>query len=95
VVINRPAPRCPECGGERTWYGNVELWRGNSRGSDDYLDVAACGNCGYSSLYLRNLPSADGESALLPGARPSREEIRAFAKSTREQKKQEKKSRRN
>ncbi|HEY1821380.1 MAG TPA: hypothetical protein VGG83_15760 [Trebonia sp.] len=24
--MTRPAPSCPECGGERFWYGSVEFW---------------------------------------------------------------------
>jgi hypothetical protein len=54
--ITRPAPRCPECDGERFWYGSVEFWVGGSfHGSDDNLNVAVCGSCGYSSLYLQNM----------------------------------------
>ena len=54
--MTRPAPPCPECGGVRYWYGNVEFWVGGGRrGKDDNLDAAVCGDCGYSSLYLQNM----------------------------------------
>jgi predicted nucleic-acid-binding Zn-ribbon protein len=54
--ITRPAPPCPECGGERVWYGSVEFWvGGSSHRADDNLNAAVCGNCGYSSLYLQNM----------------------------------------
>jgi predicted nucleic-acid-binding Zn-ribbon protein len=54
--ITRPAPPCPECGGARYWYGNVEFWvGGGSRRGDDNLNAAVCSNCGYSSLYLQSM----------------------------------------
>jgi predicted nucleic-acid-binding Zn-ribbon protein len=55
--ITRPAPRCPECGGARFWYGSVEFWvTGTTHSRDDHLNVAVCSNCGYSSVYLQNMP---------------------------------------
>jgi len=54
--ITRPAPRCPECGGARFWYGSVEFWvGGTSHSGTDNLNAAVCGNCGYSGLYLQNM----------------------------------------
>jgi predicted nucleic-acid-binding Zn-ribbon protein len=54
--MTSPAPPCPECGGARFWYGSVEFWvGGTSHRSDDRLDAAVCGDCGYSSLYLANM----------------------------------------
>ena len=58
--ITQPAPECPECGGARFWYGSVEFHSiGSAYGAidhpGDYLNVAACSNCGYSSLYLQNM----------------------------------------
>ena len=56
--LARPAPPCPECGGRRFWYGSVEFWvGGTSHGANDQLNAAVCGNCGYSSLYLQNMPA--------------------------------------
>jgi hypothetical protein len=55
--LARPAPPCPECGGARFWYGSVEFWVGGTHRADDQLNAAVCGNCGYSSLYLQNLPA--------------------------------------
>lgn len=53
---NRPAPPCPECGGARFWYGNVEFWvGGGAHHSDDNLNAAVCGDCGYSSMYLQSM----------------------------------------
>ena len=55
--ITRPAPPCPECGGARYWYGNIEFWVGGGRhGRNDNLNAAVCSNCGYSSLYFQNMP---------------------------------------
>jgi len=55
--ITRPAPLCPECGGTRFWYGSVEFWvTGTTHIGGDNLDVAVCSNCGYSSVYLQNMP---------------------------------------
>lgn len=54
--ITRPAPRCPECGGMRFWYGKVEYWLTSiSHGSGEHLNLAVCSNCGYSSAYLQNM----------------------------------------
>ena len=102
--ITRPAPPCPECGGARFWYGSVEFWVGGTgRGSNDYLNAAVCGNCGYSSLYLQNMPefrqalaamgfgplSADLEDApgMLAASPPDRSKVQAFRKAFRKQKK--------
>jgi len=55
--ITQSAPNCPECGGERFWYGSVELWVGGGTHRDnDNLKAAVCSNCGYSSLYLQDMP---------------------------------------
>jgi predicted nucleic-acid-binding Zn-ribbon protein len=102
--ITRPAPPCPECGGTRFWYGSVEFWvGGTSRGANDHLNAAVCSNCGYSSLYLQNMPefrqalatmgfgppAADLGDApgMLAASPPDRSEIRAFRKAVRRQKK--------
>jgi predicted nucleic-acid-binding Zn-ribbon protein len=54
--INRPAPRCPECGGVRFWYGEI-IFRVTAirHSTSDGLNVAVCSNCGYSSIYLQNM----------------------------------------
>ena len=102
--ITRPAPPCPECGGARFWYGSVEFWvGGTSHGADDQLNAAVCGNCGYSSLYLQNMPEfrralasmgsgpPTGDPADAPGTmtsgRPDRAEIQAFRKALRKERK--------
>jgi predicted nucleic-acid-binding Zn-ribbon protein len=100
--MTRPAPPCPECGGARYWYGSVELWvGGTSHRSDDNLDAAVCGNCGYSSLYLQNMPrfrqalaamggapAVDGDAPdLLTDGPRDRAEKKAFRKSVRQNKK--------
>jgi len=55
--ITSPAPPCPECGGARFWYGSVELWvAGGTHRNEDNLNAAVCSSCGYSSLYLQNMP---------------------------------------
>lgn len=99
--MTRPAPPCPECGGVRYWYGSVEFWVGNGRSSDDNLNAAVCGDCGYSSLYLQKLPEfrqalAAGSAAppatnpadasgLLAGGPADPAEKRAFRQAVREQ----------
>jgi predicted nucleic-acid-binding Zn-ribbon protein len=102
--ISREAPACPECGGARYWYGSVEFWVGGStHSSTDNLQAAVCGDCGYSSLYLENVPdfrralaakgadtpAGDPQQApgMLAAAPPDRAEIRAFRKATRRQRK--------
>ena len=73
--LTRPAPPCPECGGARFWYGSVEFWvGGTSHGANDQLNAAVCGNCGYSSLYLQNMPgiSSGLGDGLCPAHRRSR-----------------------
>lgn len=102
--MSREAPACPECGGARYWYGSVEFWVGGGTHSpDDNLVAAVCGSCGYSSLYLQNMPAfrrtlaamdadtpaGDPEQApgMLATARPDRAEIRAFRKAVRKQRK--------
>lgn len=70
--MTRPAPPCPECGGARYWYGSVEFWvGGSSRSADDYLNAAVCGNCGYSSLYLQNMPGFRQTLAAMGSAPPA------------------------
>jgi predicted nucleic-acid-binding Zn-ribbon protein len=55
--VNNPAPPCPECGGARFWYGRVEFWiDGTSRRGNNDLNAAVCSECGYTSLYLQNMP---------------------------------------
>lgn len=99
--MTRPAPPCPECGGVRYWYGSVEFWVGNGRSSDDNLNAAVCGDCGYSSLYLRKLsefrqalaaksaapPAGDPQDAPGPlaGGPADPAEKRAFRNAVREQ----------
>ena len=100
--LTRPAPPCPECGGARFWYGSVEFWvGGTSHGANDQLNAAVCGNCGYSSLYLQNMPAfrqalATGFAppAADPGDAPGwsaasgptdRSEVRAFRRAVRKQ----------
>jgi predicted nucleic-acid-binding Zn-ribbon protein len=102
--MTRPAPPCPECGGARYWYGSVEFWvGGTSHSGSDQLNAAVCGNCGYSSLYLQNMPGfrqalatmdaapSDGDPGDAPGTRaaglPDRSEIRAFRKAVRKHRK--------
>jgi predicted nucleic-acid-binding Zn-ribbon protein len=104
--MRRPAPPCPECGGARFWYGSVEFWVGGSvHGSNDQLNVAVCGNCGYSSLYLQNMTEfrqalanmgtapPSGSVADAPGviadASPDRSEIKAFRRAARKQNRSE------
>jgi predicted nucleic-acid-binding Zn-ribbon protein len=69
------APPCPECGGARHWYGSVELWvGGTSHRADDNLNAAVCGNCGYSGLYLQNMPGFRQALAAM-GAAPAGEDL--------------------
>jgi predicted nucleic-acid-binding Zn-ribbon protein len=102
--MNRLPPPCPECGGARYWYGSVEFWVGGStHASADNLQAAVCGDCGYSSLYLQNMPdfrrklaamgvdTPAGDPAEAPGmlaaTPPDRAEVRAFRKAVRQQRK--------
>jgi predicted nucleic-acid-binding Zn-ribbon protein len=102
--MTRPAPPCPECGGARYWYGSVEFWvGGSSHSANDNLYAAVCGNCGYSGLYLQNMPglrqavaamgvAPAGEDlgdapGMLADGPQNRSEIKAFRKSVRKHKK--------